>query len=484
MTMKHENALSGSYPFHVRAVSVAALVAATVVTVMPARSLATEITNPTAARAEALVEETAGALVTVSVTKAASGRRGLPLAQDDDPLGEFLHRFGEDGALPGLPFARSGRETNSEILIGSGVIIDSDGLIVTADALVNSADRIEVGTRDGRALAADLVGRDIVSGLAVLRVETSEALPSAGWSRELPSIGQSVLTVGRSEDFGPLVSSGLIAAIAADGEILIDDGESPALLGAPVLDGEGRVLAIRTEGADPASGMIVAVAAGTAEGLVDELADKGSVARGYLGVGIQPVTQDLASALGLERAHGAIVADLRPGTPAEAAGLRVGDVILLLDGETVAGPADLSKAVGDRDPGDAVSLGVLRDGDDLAIEVALAALPGSKTPAQELEGIPVPDLGVSVQELSPALREAFGLSQDAAGLVITEVDERVAEDLRTGDVIVSIYRDPVETAEDISGAASRARGEGRSSLLVLIDRDGARLFVPVPLVAS
>jgi len=482
--MKHENALSGSYPFHVRAVSVAALVAATAMSVMPAPSLATEITHPTAARAEAMVEETAGALVTISVTKAASGRPGLPPARDDDPFGEFLRRFGDGDALPVPPFGRNGPDTEPAVLVGSGVMIAGDGLVVTADALVTSADRIEVGTKDGRALAADLVGRDPVSGLAVLRVETSEALPSAAWSRELPSIGQSVLTIGRSEDYGPFVSSGMIAAIAAGGEILIDAVESPALLGAPVLDGEGRVLAIRTQGADPTSGMILAVAAETAESLVDELADKGSVARGYLGVGIQPVTEDLASALGLERAYGAIVADLRPGTPAEAAGLRVGDVILSLDGEKVAGPSDLSKAVGGRDPGEAVRLGVRRDGDDLALEVALAALPGSKTPAQELAGDPVPDLGVSVQEPSSALREAFGLPEDAAGLVITSVDERAAGNLRTGDVIVSIYRDPAETVEDISEAASKARGEGRSSLLVLIDRDGARLFVPVPLVAS
>ena len=482
--MKHENALFGSDPYHVRAVSVAALVAATAMSVMPASSLAADITHPTAARAEALVEETAGALVTISVTKAASRRPGLPLAQDDDPLGEFLHRFGDGGVLPAPPFGRGGRDTEPEVLTGSGVIIESDGLIVTSDALVTSADRIEIGTGDGRALTADLVGRDPVSGLAVLRVETSEPLPSAGWSPERPSIGQSVLTVGRSEEYGPLLSSGLIAAIAAGGEILIDDEESPALLGAPVLDGEGRVLAIRTEGADPTSGMILAVAAGMAESVVDELADKGSVARGYLGVGIQPVTRDLAGALGLEEARGAIVAELRPGTPAEAAGLRLGDVILSLDGETVGGPADLSKAVGERDPGDRVRLGVLRDGDDLDIDVALAALPGSETAPREVAGMPVPDLGVSVQELSPALREAFGLSQDVAGLVITEVDGRAAADLRPGDVIVSIYRDPVETVEDISEAASKARGEGRSSLLVLIDRDGARLFVPVPLLAS
>ena len=452
--------------------------------VMPASPVAADITHPTAARAEALVEETAGALVTVSVTKAASERPGLSLVPDDDPLGNFLHRFGDGGALPAPPFGRGGRDTEPEVLTGSGVIIESDGLIVTSDALVTSADRIEIGTRDGRALTADLVGRDPVSGLAVLRVETSEALPSAGWSTVRPSIGQSVLTIGRSEDYGPLVSSGMIAAIAAGGEILIDDVESPALLGAPVLDGEGRVLAIRTEGADPRSGMILAVAAETAEGLVDELADKGSVARGYLGVGIQPVTRDLAGAFGLEEARGAIVAELRPGTPAQAAGLRLGDVIRSLDGETVGGPADLSKAVGERDPGDRVRLGVLRDGDDLDIDVALAALPGSETAPREVAGMPVPDLGVSVQGLSPALREAFGLSQDVAGLVITEVDERAAADLRPGDVIVSIYRDPVETVEDISEAASKARGEGRSSLLVLIDRDGARLFVPVPLLAS
>lgn len=467
------------------AVSVAALVAASALTAAPIPTFAADTAHATALQVEARVDEIVGALVTVSVTRDPSDRPGLSRVPDNDLLGEFFHRFGDGDGFRDMPFGRRGRAMAPEVVTGSGVVIDEEGLIVTAAALVEASGRIDVETQDGQTLSADLVGQDPVSGLALLRVEVSEALPAAEWSPEALALGQPVFTIGRSEDYGPLLSAGLVAAKTAGGDLLLDDEPSALLLGAPVVDEEGRILAIRTHDGDAASGMIAAVGADAARGIIDEIVDNGTVKRGYLGVSIQPVTPDLSTALGLEDTHGAIVADVQPGTPAEAAGLELGDVILSLDGETVESPAALSRMVGAHDPGEQVRLTVLRDGDEIGIEATLAALPGTDATAEAtVGGTSVPELGVSLQKLTPALREAFGLSEDIAGFVVTEVGDEAAGDLQTGDVIVSVYRDPIEELEDISEAADKARSEGRSSLLLLVDRNGGRIFVPVPLAAS
>ncbi len=466
------------------AVSVAALVAASVINAVPAPTFAAESAHAVSSEVERRIGVIAPSLVTVSVTRPGNDGRGLSIVPDNDLLGEFFKRFGDGNSLPDLPFGQNGRKAATETVTGTGFVIGGDGLIATAEELTASADRINVTMQGGEQVAAELVGQDRVTGLAILRVDISDALPELEWSDEALALGQPVYSIGRSTEHGMLLSSGLVASSASGGRILLDDEASPVLLGAPIVDEDGRVLAIRTRMTDPSTGMVVAVSADIAREVIAELADKGTVARGYLGVSIQPVTPDLASALGLERVYGAIVADVRAGMPAEAVGLKPGDVILSLDDETIETPADLSRAVGARDPGDDVQLTVLRDGDEIGVEVTLAALPGSKTSPEAVGGTSVPELGVSLQMLTPGLREAFGLSDDVSGLVVTEVDASAGDQLQAGDVIVSAFRDPVETVEDITAAVEEARSEGRSSILVLVDRDSARIFVPVPLAAS
>lgn len=474
--MKTDFPFLGSTARHASAAFLVALVAAAALDVAPTPASAAD---STASEIEARVEGIERSLVTVSVT--GDARAPVP---DNDLFGEFFHRFGGREGLPDMPFGRNRGASSPENVAGTGVVIGGEGLIVTAAPILAYADRVEIETHDGRTLPADVVGRDAVSGLALLRAEATD-LPVAEWSAEPLFLGQNVYTLGRSGTYGAILSSGVVGATTPDGEVLLDDEAAPALLGAPIVDEAGRILAIRTREGDPASGMVAAIAAEAARGLVDELADRGAVARGFLGVGIQPVTADLATALGLDRPRGAIVAEVGAGTPAETAGLEPGDVILSLDGETIEGPAALSRAVGTHDPGDEVRLSVLRDGDEMTIGVTLAALPGDEATAEATGGgTPVPELGVSLQSLTPALREAFDLSESVSGLVVTEVADDAAGDLQTGDVIVSLYRDAVETVEDVQAAAQKAQSEGRSSLLVLVDRDGARIFIPVPLAAG
>jgi len=361
---------------------------------------------------------------------------------------------------------------------------------VTADALVGDADRVEVTLPDGSSEPAEIVGRDAQTGLAVLRVE-GQQLPALSWgtSEEL-GLGESLLSVSRTEDFGSVLSTGLLAGRSSDGErLLIDDAPASALVGAPVLDNEGRVIAIRTADEDAAqTGATVALAAEAAREVVNELARSGAVARGYLGVQIQPVTADIASALGLDQPQGVLIAGVQPDTPATAAGLQDGDVILSLDGEAVAGPEALSRAVASREPGEQVRLQIWRSEGEVELTATLAALPGEPAApdggAAPLSGAAVPELGLTLQELTPDLREEWGLTESTQGVAVLAVENPARTDVQEGDVIVSVHRVAVETVENVQEAVETAKSQDRSSVLLLVDRAGERIFVAVPLVQS
>lgn len=438
-----------------------------------------------------VVEEVAPSVVMITATGSAGGVPQLGGDPDDDVLRELFRRFGNrDQPMPDLPFAEPGSVTGPARALGSGFVADPEGLIVTADALVADADHVEVMWPDGRAEPAEIIGRDALTGLVLLRVEADQ-LPALSWGASAGlGLGDSLLSVGRTEDFGSVLSSGLLAGQSPDGQrLLIDDAPASALVGAPVLDSEGRVVAIRTA-ADGATetGATVALAAEVARDVVEELARSGAVARGYLGVQIQPLTPDIADALGLDQSEGALVAGVQPGTPAAAAGLQEGDVILALDGEAVTGPEALSAAVASREPGDEVQLQVWRSEDMVDLTATLASLQGESTAPEAAdapaEGVAVPGLGLTLQELTPDLREELGLTEATGGVAVLGVEDPSRTDVQAGDVIVSVHRTAVETVEDVQAAVEAAQAEGRSSVLLLIDRAGARTFVPVPLAQS
>ncbi|WP_210528515.1 trypsin-like peptidase domain-containing protein [Rubellimicrobium arenae] len=438
-----------------------------------------------------VAEAAAQSVVTITVTASTPDLPRSGLDPDDNMMREFLRRFGDsDQPIPDLPFAGPELGAGPVQTVGSGFIADPEGLIVTADALLANADRVEVTLPDGSSEPAEIIGRDAQTGIALLRVE-GQQLPALSWgtSEEL-DLGESLPSVGRTEDFGPVLVTGLLAGRSTNGErLLIDDAPASALVGAPVLDNEGRVIGIRTNAGDATqTGATVALAAEVARDVVDELAQSGAVARGYLGVQIQPVTADIASALGLDQPEGVLVAGVQPDTPAAAAGLRDGDVIMSLDGEAVAEPEVLSRSVASREPGEKVRLQVWRSEEVVDLTATLAALPSeTATPdsdAAPLSGVAVPDLGLTLQELTPDLREEWGLTESTQGVAVLGVEDPTRSDVQDGDVIVSVHRVAVETVEDVQKAVETARTEGRSSVLLLIDRAGARSFVAVPLVQS
>lgn len=464
------------------AVSLVALLAAAVPLSTPAQTLEAPALTPAAFNT--IVDEAAASVVSVSVIRRGPAGHGTGRAPADDLLAPFLDRFGGQ-VMPRTPFAQP-TPASPERLAGGGFAVEGDGLIATADALVAGADRIEVTTHDGRVLDAEIAGRDPSSGLALLRVNGATDLPPLNWSTHAPSPGQAVATVGRTDDLGPVLSAGIVAAHDGVSRVLIDDAASPALLGAPVLDQTGRVVAVRTGGDEALAGTVLAVAADGAQDVIADLATAGTVARGYLGVQIQPVTADIADALTLDRVQGAVVAEVRPDTPAAAAGLVAGDVILAMDGKPITTPQTLSAAVASRDPGTDVTLDVWRSGERIELSTTLAALPGGTEVAAgaPANDVALPDLGVSLTSLTAELRDSMGLAETVNGVVVSSVDDPSLDDLQPGDVIVSVQRIAVETVEDVRRAVEEARDDGRSTLLLLVDRKGVRTFVTIPLAAS
>jgi serine protease Do len=436
-----------------------------------------------------VLEDVAQSVVTVTATSA--GSPSSDLDPNEDFLREFLQRFGDgDQPTPDLPFVGPGSAAAPVRAVGSGFVVEPEGLIVTADALIADADQIEVTLPDGSSQPAEIVGRDEQTGVALLRVEIQE-LPGISWgtSAEL-GLGENLLSVGRTEEFGSVLSTGLLAGRSADGErLLIDDAPASALLGSPVLDSQGRIVAIRTAAEDGAEiGATVALASDTARDVVDELARSGVVARGYLGIQIQPVTADIANALGLGEPKGVLVAEVQPDTPAATAGLQDGDVILSVEGEAVSEPEALSKTIGNRDPGQEVRLQVWRADKEVEMVATLAALPAQDAapdPSGAAEaGVPVPELGLTLQPLTPDLRDALGAAEAVQGVAVLDVEDPSRSDIQQGDVIVSVHQTRVETVEDLREAVKAARADGQASVLLLIDRRGERSFVPMDLTQS
>ncbi len=435
-----------------------------------------------------IVRQAAPSVVAITANGGDTTRPGFDRMPDRRQLDEFFRRFMDQGGR-GFETPRAEARMSGT---GSGFVVAPDGTIVTAADTIDGADQIQVTLDDGTTLPARVLGRDGETGLAVLRVDAGHDLPALDWGGSgALELGTAVIALGASDTYGTIVEDGIIAARTSGGEgdtLLVDDGMGAAMAGGPLLDTAGHVVGVVGAAAGDGGGNVWAVAADTAKGVVDELVRSGSVARGYLGVRIQPVAADIANALGLDRPRGALVSDVQAETPAASAGLTAGDVILSIDDQPVAGPDDLSRAVAQRDPGDQVRLGVWRGGETTEIRATLAALSDAgapMAPPAAADATEVPELGLSLSELSPDARSREGLGA-GQGVLVAGLDPNLAPDadLREGDVILSVQRQDVGSVDDVRSAIQGAIADGRSSVLLLVERDGARRFTTAPLARS
>lgn len=369
---------------------------------------------------------------------------------------------------------------------GSGVIVDAEaGYVLTNNHVVENADEIHVTLRDNRSFEAELIGRDPATDIALLRIEADDltAVP-LGDSEDL-RVGDFVVAIGNPFGLGQTVTSGIVSALGRSGInpegyedfIQTDASINPGNSGGALITLDGKLVGINTAIIAPNGGGNVgigfAVPINMAQTVMAQLIEFGEVQRGRLGVTIQDLTPDLASALGVESKAGAIVSSIEPGTPADRAGLSAGDVIVAVDGQTVKGSADLRQKIGLHRPDDRIQITYLRDGERRTTEVALDASDDQPPAGRESDGSDAL-AGVRLVPLD-STHPGWG---EVEGVVAADVapDSRAARaGLMAGDVIIAVNRQTVATIRDIDRALEQAPGavalsvwrEGRSLLIIL-----------------
>ena len=440
-----------------------------------------------------LAERLLPAVVEISVESKAEG--GGPAIQmpdlpDNSPFKDFFDDF----------FKRHQQDQNKDqgrpvTSLGSGFIVDSSGLIVTNNHVVEGAEAIEVRLEDSTILKAELVGRDPKTDLAVIRVKSDKPLPTVAFGdSDHLRIGEWVLAIGNPFGLGGSVSLGIVSArnrdINAgpyDDYIQTDAAINKGNSGGPLFNLKGDVIGINTAIFSPSGGSVgigFSVPANTAKGVVDQLVKYGETRRGWLGVKIQSVTDDIAETMGMDSPRGALIADVTKTGPAEKAGIEAGDVIVEFNGRPVREMRDLPRIVAETEIGKQVTVRLLRQGKEMTVTAEVGRLEdGEKLVATQDAGNgtggPAPavvtTLGMTLTTLTEELRAKYGVDADVKGAVITEVAaEGPAADkrLEVGDVITEAGEKEVTGAADISARIDEAQKAGKSSVLLLVAKGG------------
>ena len=437
-----------------------------------------------------------------------STKQRVPVQRQVDPFEEFFRRFGgqvPQGQGPGQGQGQDQtpqtRETGS---LGSGFIISPDGYVVTNNHLIQgvsgtgTVDSVTITLADRREFPARIVGRDDTSDLALLKIEGSN-LPFVNFGDSTRArVGDWIMAIGNPYGLGGTVTAGIISALhrggitggAYDRYIQTDASINMGNSGGPMFDMAGNVIGINSALISPTGasvGIGLAIPAEAAKPVIDALRRGQRPQRGYLGVGLQPLDEDIAASLGLPKDQGELVRSVVPGQAADKAGLQQGDVILRVNGQQVTPDQTASFLIANTTVGGRVPLDIIRGGQRMTIPVVVGQRPteealtkqqgvnqdqdqalGDETPVT-----PGSALGLSLQPLNPQINRALNLPPTVRGVVITSVDpssDSSEKGIRRGDVILSVNRQPVTTPAQVLAAVDAARRAGRNSVLLLVKR--------------
>ncbi|MGC1695639.1 MAG: Do family serine endopeptidase [Pseudolabrys sp.] len=438
-----------------------------------------------------IVEKVKPAVISVRV-KVDGGQQTTGLGDNEVPPGlrEFFRRFG----MPDMPNGSPKGQNHGHNIItgqGSGFFISADGYAVTNNHVVEKAESVQVTTDDGKTHTAKVIGTDPRTDLALIKVEGGP-FPYVKLSDRSPRIGDWVLAVGNPFGLGGTVTAGIVSArgrdigaSAYDDFIQIDAPVNKGNSGGPTFDTDGNVIGVNTAIFSPSGGSVgiaFAIPADTVNSVVNQLKEHGSVTRGWIGVQIQPVTQDIADSLGLKKAEGALVAEPQADSPAKKAGIEAGDVITAVDNKQVKDARDLAKRIGALAPKTSVKLTILHNGSEKTVTLTLGELPNNKearadTVTPDNSTADLAKLGLT---LAPAARVAGAGSQ---GVVVTGIDSSgVAADhgFSTGDVILEVAGKSVSTPSEVRSVIASARTEGKRTVLLRVKSGDNTRFVALP----
>ncbi len=438
-----------------------------------------------------VVDKVRGAVVSIKVkmaevSNADDDSSDMPGLQPGDPLERFFKKFGgQDG---GTPFEfRQGRP-HMTLAQGSGFIISPDGYVVTNDHVVDSATDVTVTMDNGTTYEAKVVGTDKKTDLALLKIKNGANFPYVEFSKSTPRVGDWVIAVGNPFGLGGTVTAGIVSARGRDigsgpydDYLQIDAPVNRGNSGGPTFNTQGEVVGVNTAIYSPSGGSVgigFDIPADEAQGVIASLKDKGIVTRGWIGVEIQPVTSDIADSLGLKADKGALVAETQPNSPAAAAGVKTGDVILGVNGESVEGPRELARKIAGLGPNAQATLLVWHNGSQKTFSVKLGTLPTEQQAKADTNS-----------ESNSTGFDHFGLALSPAdsvpgagkqGVVITDVDPDGAgaqKGLKVGDVILEAGGKPVAKPSDVADVIADAKKEGHKAVLLRVKSGDDTHFV-------
>jgi serine protease Do len=419
------------------------------------------------------------------------GIPGMPDIPKNSPFYRFFRHFGMPDNNDGQDHGDRAPHHHSAQAQGSGFFISGDGYIVTNNHVVDHASEVTVTTSEGKSMSAKVIGVDSKTDLALLKTEGND-FPYVTFAAHTPRVGDWVIAVGNPFGLGGTVTAGIVSARGRDigsgpydDFLQIDAPVNHGNSGGPTFNAEGEVVGVNTAIFSPSGGSVgigFAIASDVVKSVVQQLKDSGSVTRGWIGVQIQNVTADLADDLGLKETTGALVAAAQKDSPAAAAGVKSGDVITTVDGETVADPHDLARRIAALGPKKTVKLGLIRNGSPMTIDVTLGTMPADKTASSETRNSD--DNGASaLAKLGLTLRPARG--QD--GVLVADVDpDGAAADkgLKQGDVILEVAGKAVSRPAEVVDAIDAAKSGGKKSVLVRVKSNDGEHFLTLPTRAS
>lgn len=457
-----------------------------------------------------LVEKLTPTVVNISSTQTLEGM--------DNPLeGLFTEKFPEDSPFRDLPEMlekfyghNKGGQKNQDSTprkatsLGSGFIVDADGYIVTNFHVIEKAEEIIVNFSDGTTAKAKVVGRDPKTDLALVKVDTKKKLPAVEWGdSDKARVGDWVIAIGNPFGLGGSVSAGIISARARDinagpfddfiqTDAAINRGNS----GGPLFDATGKVLGVNAAIFSPSGGNVgigFAIPASMAWPVIKQLKEEGKIHRGWLGVKIQTVTDEIAESLGLKDERGALVLDVTKDSPAAKSGVLAGDIITSFDGHDVQTMRKLPRIVADTKPGKKVPMEVLRKGEKKTLLVTITELKEDEdTKAKEVSSTEKKKeevisgtkkiYGMELATIDNALRKKFTIDNATTGAVIVSIEntsDAATKGLRGGDVISAINQEPVKDLDQAIALIEKAKSLKRKSALLLVSRAGDTRFVAI-----
>ena len=430
-----------------------------------------------------LADITLPAVVNVSTTQNISPDQQT---QDlEEMFKEFLER--REGEEP--------KQSRKATSLGSGFIIDPAGYVVTNNHVIEDADEIEVLTHDNRKLPAKIIGRDEKTDLALLKVETDTPLPAVSWGdSEALRIGDWILAIGNPFGLGGTVTAGIVSARQRDinsgpydDYIQTDASINRGNSGGPMFNLDGQVVGINTAIFSPSGGSIgigFAIPSNLARPIIEQIRQFGHAKRGWLGVRIQSVSEELAEGLRMTQPRGALIASVTKDGPAEKAGIKQGDVVLSFDGKEVTAMRGLPRIVAETPTGKSVEVTIWRAGKEETVSVTVGELTEeaeARTLTANVDNPPEPAsdqvaaLGLSLMPLSEEARDKYKIPGNTKGVVIAEVDPdgpAAARNLQPGDVIAEVDQKAVESAVDVAERVKAAQDNGYRVVTLLINRAG------------